>query len=178
MTAATATKNYDGNTSSTVTPTITTGSLAAGDTAAFSETFDTPDVGTGKTLTAAGSVNDGNGGANYVVNFAIDTTGVILAAIQTTTTVTTSLASVSYGTSVTFTATVTPFSGAAAPTQGSVEFFERHDQHRPGTRWLWEQYQRRHSQLHVDVRNPGQDVQRYHGGRHPGHLCRWYRLRQ
>ena len=75
VTAATSTKGYDGTTSSTATPTITAGSLATGDTAAFTETFDTRNVGTGKTLTAAGSVNDGNGGNNYAVTFAANTTG-------------------------------------------------------------------------------------------------------
>ena len=43
------------------------GSLVSGDTAAFTQSFDTKNVGTGKTLTAAGSVNDGNGGNNYAV---------------------------------------------------------------------------------------------------------------
>ncbi len=58
-------------------PTITSGSLASGDTAALSETFDTKNVGTGKTLTAAGSINDGNSGNNYAVTFVADTTGQI-----------------------------------------------------------------------------------------------------
>jgi hypothetical protein len=47
-------KTCDGTTSSTATPTITSGVLVAGDTAAFTETYDTRNVGTGKTLTAAG----------------------------------------------------------------------------------------------------------------------------
>ena len=34
-------------------------------------------MGTGKTLTAAGSVNDGNGGSNYAVTFVANTTGQI-----------------------------------------------------------------------------------------------------
>ena len=68
VTAASATKVYDGTTSSTVSPVITP-SLASGDTAAFSETFDNRNVGTGKTLTSGGSVNDGNGGSNYAVTF-------------------------------------------------------------------------------------------------------------
>ena len=50
--------------------------LAPGDTAAFTQTFDTANVGTGKTLTPPGTVNDGNGGANYAVTFVNDTTGV------------------------------------------------------------------------------------------------------
>ena len=57
------------------TPAIACGSLAGGDTAAFSETFDTKNAGTGKTLTAAGSVSDGNGGNNYTVSFVTNATG-------------------------------------------------------------------------------------------------------
>ena len=52
------------------------GSLAAGDTAAFSESYDTKNVGIGKTLTAAGSVNDGNSGNNYAVTFVTTTVDV------------------------------------------------------------------------------------------------------
>ena len=85
MTAATNTKGYDGTTSASDTPTITSGSLAAGDTAAFTETYDTKNVGTGKTLTAAGSVNDGNGGNNYAVTFVTNTTGAITARAITVT---------------------------------------------------------------------------------------------
>ena len=42
-------------------------------------------MGTGKTLTASGSVNDGNGGNNYAVTFVTDTTGQITAARITVT---------------------------------------------------------------------------------------------
>ena len=58
-------------------PAITSGSLATGDTAAFSETYDTPAAGTGKTLTPAGSVNDGNSGNNYAVTLLGNTSGAI-----------------------------------------------------------------------------------------------------
>ena len=68
---------YDGTTSATATPTITSGSLVSGDTAAFTESYDTSNAGTGKTLTPAGSVNDGNGGNNYTVTFVNNTTGLI-----------------------------------------------------------------------------------------------------
>ena len=85
VTAFTSTKGYDGTTSTAVTPTITGGSLVSGDTAAFSETFDTRNAGTGKTLTAAGSVNDGNGGADYSVTFATNATGQITARAITVT---------------------------------------------------------------------------------------------
>ena len=65
VTAASDTKVYDSTTSSSAIPTVTTGSLAGTDTATFTQTFDTKNVGTGKTLTPTGTVSDGNGGANY-----------------------------------------------------------------------------------------------------------------
>ena len=77
VTAATNTKPYDGNTSAAATPTVTTGSLAPGDTASFSETYDTKNAGTGKTLTPADTISDGNGGNNYKVTLVTNTTGVI-----------------------------------------------------------------------------------------------------
>ena len=78
--AVTNTKSYDGTTSAAATPTIAVGSLATGDTLAFTETYNTKDVGTGLTLTPAGSVNDGNGGSDYVVYaWGKDYTGVITA---------------------------------------------------------------------------------------------------
>jgi hypothetical protein len=85
VTAQTDTKVYDGTTSSGVEPLITSGTLAVGDTEGFSQTFSTADVGTGKTLTATGVVNDGNGGNNYAVSFVTDTTGVITKAPLTIT---------------------------------------------------------------------------------------------
>jgi hypothetical protein len=69
VTAASATKVFDGTTSSSAVPTITGGSLAAGDTACFTQSFDTAAFGGGKTLTPFGCVNDGNSGNNYAVTF-------------------------------------------------------------------------------------------------------------
>src|ERR1019366_4998796 len=78
VTAATDTKTYNGTISSTGAPTITLGALQTGDTTtAFSQTFDTRNAGTAKTLTAAGVVTDSNGGANYSYTFVTNTTGVI-----------------------------------------------------------------------------------------------------
>lgn len=77
VTAATDTKEYDGDNTSDGVPTITSGSLVSGDTENWTQTFDNKNVGTNKTLTPAGSVNDGNGGANYSYTFVPDTTGVI-----------------------------------------------------------------------------------------------------
>jgi trimeric autotransporter adhesin len=77
VTAVTNTKVYDGDTTSVAVPTITDGSLAFSDTAGFTQTYDDKNVDTGKTLTPSGTVNDGNGGNNYVVTFANNATGVI-----------------------------------------------------------------------------------------------------
>lgn len=77
VTAATDTKTYDGTTASSATPSVTSGTLAAGETATWSQTYDNKDADTGKTLTPAGAVNDDNDGANYVVTFTPVSTGVI-----------------------------------------------------------------------------------------------------
>src|SRR5207245_152381 len=74
VSAVTDSKVYDGTTASAATPSISSGTIAGGDTASFSQTFDTRTVGTGKTLTASGSVLDGNGGDNYDGTFETDTT--------------------------------------------------------------------------------------------------------
>jgi len=83
VTATSNTKTYDGTTSAAGLPTITSGSLAPGDTPNFVETYNTRNVGTGLTLTPSGTVNDGNGGNNYTVTTAANHTGVILSAIGT-----------------------------------------------------------------------------------------------
>ncbi len=77
ITAVANTKVYDGTTSAAAVPTITSGSLATGDTADFTETYSTRNVGTGLTLTPSGTVNDGNGGNNYTYTFVPESTGVI-----------------------------------------------------------------------------------------------------
>src|SRR5206468_4098728 len=69
VTAVYDTKTYDGTTSSNGKPTITTGTLANGDTGNFTQTFDNRNAGTNKSLTPAGSVNDGLGANNYVTTF-------------------------------------------------------------------------------------------------------------
>jgi hypothetical protein len=73
VTAATDSKTYDGTTTSTGSPTITTGSLATGDTTTnFTQVFDSRNASAlnGRTLTPSGTVNDGNGGNNYAYTFA------------------------------------------------------------------------------------------------------------
>ena len=77
VTASPNTKVCDGTISAAAVPTVTSGSLAFGDTAAFAETYSTPAAGTGKTLTPFGTVNDGNGGADYSVTFVSNTSGAI-----------------------------------------------------------------------------------------------------
>lgn len=77
VTAVTDTKTYDHTTSSTGIPTITSGTLASGDTVTWGQAFNTDNAGTGRILTPAGTVSDGNGGNNYAVTFVTNNTGVI-----------------------------------------------------------------------------------------------------
>jgi hypothetical protein len=77
VTAKADTKVYDSTTSSSKTPDITSGSIAAGDTSNFSQAFLTKAVGTGKTLVPSGFVYDLNGGNNYALTFVNNTSGVI-----------------------------------------------------------------------------------------------------
>jgi len=77
VSAVTDNRVYNGTTNSAATPAITVGSLAFSDTAGFTQTYDNKNVGTGKTLTPAGIVNDGNNGGNYNVTFLTNATGVI-----------------------------------------------------------------------------------------------------
>ena len=85
VTAVGSSKPYDGTTSSSGVPTITSGSLVSGDTASWTQTYDNASVGTTHVMTAAGTVSDGNGGANYTVSFATVNTGVITAKALTVT---------------------------------------------------------------------------------------------
>jgi adhesin/invasin len=81
VTAVSDTKVADGTTTSSATPTITSGSLAAGDTGSWSQTFDTAAAGTGKTLTPAGTVAHGDDvTSSYSITFVSAPTGTITAA--------------------------------------------------------------------------------------------------
>jgi len=67
---------YDGGTDAVilpagtpVLPSITSGSLAGGDTFAFTESFTSKNALVLNTLNPAGSANDGNGGNNYTVTW-------------------------------------------------------------------------------------------------------------
>ncbi|HYG73552.1 MAG TPA: YDG domain-containing protein, partial [Planctomycetota bacterium] len=117
LTAKTDTKTYDGTTSSSQTPDLSA-PLVGGDTGTFTQTYDNKNAGTGKTLTPAGVINDGNGGANYSLTLVSNNTGVINQA-ATSTAVASSANPSAFSTAVTFTATVS--SAVETPT-GSVIF--------------------------------------------------------
>jgi hypothetical protein len=85
VSAVTDSKTYDGTTDSKGQPTITSGTLAVGDTASWSQTFASKDTGANKTIVPKGSVSDGNHGANYAVTFVNDTSGTISQATLTAT---------------------------------------------------------------------------------------------
>jgi REP element-mobilizing transposase RayT len=63
--------------SSSGVPTITAGTLVSGDTASWTQSFSSKNVGTSKVIIPAGSVSDGNSGNIYTVTFVNNTTGVI-----------------------------------------------------------------------------------------------------
>ena len=119
VTATPNAKTYDGTTAAGAAPTITAGSLAPGDTAAWTESYEAKDVGTGRTLTPAGAVSDGNGGDNYAVSFIDNTDGVITQAGAAADVSSDNPLPV-FDQPVTFTATVTPANGGLAT--GTVRF--------------------------------------------------------
>lgn len=82
VTATAATKVYDGTTSSSEAPAITSGTLAVGDTGSWVQTYDTKEVGSSKTLTPKGSVLDSGTDktANYNITFSKVTSGKVTAA--------------------------------------------------------------------------------------------------
>ena len=88
ITAVTNTKVYDGDTSALGIPTVL-GLMPGDNVTGLVETYDTRNVGTGKTLTVvAYTVEDGNSGNNYSVSLVPDTTGVITQAALTITGIT------------------------------------------------------------------------------------------
>ena len=73
-------KTYSGNTTAVGTATVTGGTLFSGDTlSGGSFAFTDPNAGSGnKTVTVSGiTISDGNGGANYTVGYASNTTSTI-----------------------------------------------------------------------------------------------------
>src|SRR5262249_37413411 len=83
--AVSDTKIYDRTTTSAKMPTITP-ALISGDTPNFTQAFDSRNAGA-RTLMPSGSVNDGNGGKNYIVTF-VNAPGTINPAPLTITAVT------------------------------------------------------------------------------------------
>jgi MBG domain (YGX type)/Bacterial Ig domain len=69
VTAVPDEKVYDGTPDSAGIPQITSGTLFNGDTAAFTQSFNSKDVLSANTLVPAGSVIDRNGGSNYAITF-------------------------------------------------------------------------------------------------------------
>ena len=88
VTAQADTKVYDGLDTSATNAAITSVTmLATGDTATFTQTYDTTDVGTGLAIspTATDVVSDGNGGVNYLVTYDSASVGTITKAPLTIT---------------------------------------------------------------------------------------------
>ena len=90
ITGVANTKTYDGGTSSTTNPSITSGTVQTGDAAAFIQTYNTKNVGVNKVMTPSGVVTDGNSGNNYTYTFVTNTAGVINARALTVTAATNS----------------------------------------------------------------------------------------
>ena len=83
VTAAANSKTYDGGTTAAAAPTVTSGSLASGDTGNFTEIYDNKDVGVGnKTLTPSGTITATGPvdvTSRYQITFTPITTGTISA---------------------------------------------------------------------------------------------------
>ena len=122
VTAAANSKTYDGTTSATATPTITVGAIQTGDTApTWTETYTDASVGSGKTLTPAGTISDGNTGLNYAYTYATVATGVITPAATGGGLAASPNPSLP-GVDVTFTATLTNAVPGGPYLSGSVQF--------------------------------------------------------
>ena len=77
ITAITNIKDYDGTTSAAAIPTVS-GLIGSDSATNLTESYASPNVGTGLTLNVAtDTVNDGNGGKNYTVTSVPNNTGVI-----------------------------------------------------------------------------------------------------
>ncbi|MGO9468928.1 MAG: Ig-like domain-containing protein, partial [Isosphaeraceae bacterium] len=101
--------------------------LQGTDRPSFNETYSTPNVGTGLTLTPSGTVIDGNGGNNYTYTFVAVSTGVITAKTSATTVAalaSSSLDPSTYGQSVTFEAAVATTDCLPTAIAGTVAFYD------------------------------------------------------
>src|SRR5437899_6972841 len=77
ITAQTNSKTYDSTTSAAAVP-VVVGLVGTDTVTGKAETYDTANVGAGKTLSvSAYTVNDGNSGGNYTVTTMADVTGAI-----------------------------------------------------------------------------------------------------
>jgi hypothetical protein len=105
--AQTDTKAFDGTVNAAALPTVS--GLKPGDfVTGLSETYDTPDQGTGKTLSVATyTLDDGNLGANYLVTTVSDPTGVITPA-PVTSSLSVASTSVQYSDLLNVTVTLSP----------------------------------------------------------------------
>ena len=119
ITATGINKAYDGNTTATV---ALSDNRIAGDvfTATYSAVFADKNVGTGKTVTVNSISISGADAANYTFNTTATTTANITPA-STTISVTSGNYTVCFGSSVTFTATITSI---PSPVTGNVQFLD------------------------------------------------------
>jgi hypothetical protein len=69
VTATSNSRTYDGTVGAAAIPVITSGALQGQDVPNFFETYDNKNVGANKTLSPAGTISDGNAGANYSISF-------------------------------------------------------------------------------------------------------------
>jgi hypothetical protein len=80
VTASSNTKTYDGLTTAAALPTLTSGTLAGGDTGTYAETYASATAGSGKTVVPTAVITDASTvdvSSNYAITLANDTTGVI-----------------------------------------------------------------------------------------------------
>jgi hypothetical protein len=117
VTATTNTKYYDGAISAAATPMVTLGTLAPTQSGHFTETYDTKYVGTGKTLTPAGTITDATSAdvtSNYHITFVTNATGAINARTLTVTGITASNKPYDGNTNATLDTTGAALSGVVA----------------------------------------------------------------
>jgi hypothetical protein len=69
VTAVGGSKVYDGTTAGPGTPIVTAGTVFGPDSGEFTESYGSPNAGSGIVLTPTGTVADGNGGGNYTITF-------------------------------------------------------------------------------------------------------------
>ena len=133
VTASANTKTYDGLVTAAAVPTITSGTLATGDAGTYSETYDTKNQGTGKTMTpAVVSILDGssaNMADNYDVTLTNNSNGVINRRLIT---VTASANTKTYDGDITAASTPTITSGTLA-TGDAGTYSETYDNKNQGT---------------------------------------------